>query len=427
MREAASQRRVRIATAGVLAVASPPVLAGLLPALEAGAAGLLQAALWLGWTLLAGAAYLWVERGRWRPIVLGGWSLALSAALFQLVGSMYLARSQAGVLQVDNLEFQFEVVLNSQGFRNVEFQRQKPPGVERTLFIGDSFVYGAAVPERETLPRILEAELPKATGTPQEWFNLGVNGANTFGYVQIARDFRGYETDRVLLGFYVDNDMSLLRKLPRRSAVEELSHRLVKRLRGLLPHPAADATAEPACIYPWVRDYSVDPAYVEHACSGRINPWFLRRHDESPDNHSYYEELGARFREHPVLGENILAIRDAFPGVPFGVVVFPSRYQVSADYFDELKKLGFRFRERAPVGTHPQQALFEYLEQHQIAFLDLLPAILTARQATGRDHYYRIDDHLNPAGNRLAAREIGAWLTSSGGPTSARSSSNGPD
>ena len=52
--------------------------------------------------------------------------------------------------------------LNTAGYRDVEHQKEKPPGVHRLVFVGDSFTYGAGVLFDDTYPKRTERALSMA-------------------------------------------------------------------------------------------------------------------------------------------------------------------------------------------------------------------------------------------------------------------------
>ena len=68
---------------------------------------------------------------------------------------------------------------NSRGLRERELPPQKPAGVRRVVFLGDSVTFGAGVRDDEPFPRLLEAAVNGAGGGPIETVNTGVVGYNT--------------------------------------------------------------------------------------------------------------------------------------------------------------------------------------------------------------------------------------------------------
>lgn len=332
-------------------------------------------------------------RTRWKLYLLLATSTLLALCLVELFLALAGDKLKAREFHVENYEFSFEVRLNSQGFRDREFRREKPPGVRRILLIGDSFVYGVGVEEELAIPNRLETQLNRSGQHRYEVFNLGIPGANPTGYADVARRFASYSPDLVLLGFYVDNDVSLGRHGPvgiRRSGLWRLFERVSN---GLF------AEAD----YTWARQYDVDPFYREKAVHGEINPLLLVRASSLEDEQAYYDNVAERFESNPAVGRKLLEIRETFADAAFLVVIVPSKYQTSPESIPELKKIGFHFRENRVADNKIQQALQRFFQENDVAFVDLLPAILDSRRQTGRSHYFTIDDHFNEFGYQVAA------------------------
>lgn len=356
--------------------------------------------LWIAWpvvvlggyaTLFRGAAVRGWMRARW-PSVLGvALVTVLSLAVAEVTVRVLGPRLQPREFEVENVEFSYHVSLNQERFRDGPFSRRRRAGTQRVLFIGDSFVYGAGVGQAETIPTLLEQQIPGL-----DVFNLGVTGASTFDYVTIARRFADYETDGVALGLYVDNDM-----YPAPAPRPRLQ------LWALFERVATELLAD--CPYPFVPLLHIDPAYERLACDGRINPHLASRAASAPTEAAWYAELLARWRTTPALRENILAVRDLFRTRPFLVVLFPSKYQLAAPYSPELLRLGFH-PGTVPVGDALQREMVAFLDSAGVASLDLLPVLRAARAAGEGDAYYAIDDHFNVHGNRLAARALEPWI-----------------
>jgi GDSL-like lipase/acylhydrolase family protein len=70
--------------------------------------------------------------------------------------------------------FRISVHINSKGLRDREYAYEKSPGTRRILVIGDSFVWGYGVEERETLAKVLETALSHV-----DVINGGVAGYGT--------------------------------------------------------------------------------------------------------------------------------------------------------------------------------------------------------------------------------------------------------
>lgn len=104
------------------------------------------------------------------------------------------------------------VQINSEGFRDIERQKEKPKSVLRIAALGDSYVEARQVDLAETFPAILETNLtvtcPSRT-TSYEVLNFGVSGFSTIQELLLLREKAwGYSPDIVLLAFTTGNDVS---------------------------------------------------------------------------------------------------------------------------------------------------------------------------------------------------------------------------
>ncbi len=103
---------------------------------------------------------------------------------------------------VENWEF----TVNSAGFRGKEFSVLRERRGPRVVFLGDSYTFGWAVNDSETLPAQLEARLARANGRVFECLNLGVPGYNTIQEAALLDvEIEALEPDLVVLD-YVMND-----------------------------------------------------------------------------------------------------------------------------------------------------------------------------------------------------------------------------
>lgn len=104
----------------------------------------------------------------------------------------------------------WEIRLNSQGFRDVEFPREKRSSAFRIVCIGDSWTFGANVGEERAYPQRLSAllgsEFPRAIF---EVLNLGVLGYSSYQGLELLRRRAGdLDPDIVVIGF-AENDASV--------------------------------------------------------------------------------------------------------------------------------------------------------------------------------------------------------------------------
>ena len=100
------------------------------------------------------------------------------------------------------------VTYNSQGWRDVDHDVEKPDGVFRILVLGDSFMEAYSVKLEDTFSRQVE-ELARATGKNVQVISMGVAGYGTLQEYLVYREIGHlYNPDLVLVGFYGLNDVS---------------------------------------------------------------------------------------------------------------------------------------------------------------------------------------------------------------------------
>jgi hypothetical protein len=102
-------------------------------------------------------------------------------------------------------EFSVDVTINSEGLRDVEHEREKPPGVFRILLLGDSYMEGIQVELEKTFPRLLERKL---SARRVEVINASTADWGTDNQLVYFRERgRAYSPDLVLLAFTTANDV----------------------------------------------------------------------------------------------------------------------------------------------------------------------------------------------------------------------------
>jgi hypothetical protein len=102
-----------------------------------------------------------------------------------------------------------EIRTNSEGFRDIERRRAKPPDSTRIVVLGDSFVEAVEVDSQATFPRLLEQRLTEGSCTRRfEVLNFGMRGYGTAQeYLLLEHRVLPYQPDIVVLAFFVGNDV----------------------------------------------------------------------------------------------------------------------------------------------------------------------------------------------------------------------------
>ncbi len=117
--------------------------------------------------------------------------------------------------------FVIHTTLNSLGCRDKEWAVEKPDGVRRIAFVGDSFSYGWGIERAEDrFPDRIQAMFDKRAPGTVEIMNVAKPGWDTGAQLQPIVDMiRLYEVDEVVL-CYVPNDIEKL--LPRTSEFDPI-------------------------------------------------------------------------------------------------------------------------------------------------------------------------------------------------------------
>lgn len=296
---------------------------------------------------------------------------------------------------VDGHEFKFTVSLNSHGFRDNEFIKQKSENAARIFLIGDSFVFGSAVDQKNTIGTLLEKKF-KEGGVDCEVYNLGVHGAGPLEYLNIVKQFKNYRPDAIIISFYVDNDIVQRPKKANFYAAIQYGILNLKIIRLIENHLSKNRK------YHIVEKYKIEDFYKRLCYEGKINPHILPRGTVG-DNQKYYDSMLEIFKKDPTTKESILAIRQLYSDLPVLLLINPSKFQVSSSYFELMRKIGLVFDKDEVINRKIQDAIISWAVENKIDYLDILPIMM---EDPNESFFYPIDTHYNLPGNRLVAEAI---------------------
>ncbi len=284
------------------------------------------------------------------------------------------------------------------------------------LILGDSFI----VP-RGMLGRIL-AERWAEDGVAVE--NLAHSGTGPFEYVsELERSIAEVEPDVVLLSYYVGNDLTDVQNHPswkapagggrRAVAIDRTSGLPVLRdlyafhyLRARVGRWLAGNLDEEA-----MREAGVSPELIRDARESAINPYLIQLAIHDPrhflDNVLVdREESREAWEQVRVLLDDVLETCRAH-GAQLKIVAHPHSIQVSRQHFGLLSAMTFEMSEETLGSSRAQELLADHCRSRDIPLLDLLPVL---RSAPGGPFYLEKDDHMNAAGNELAAEHVTRFL-----------------
>ena len=97
--------------------------------------------------------------------------------------------------------------VNSQGYRGPSHPFEKPPGTLRILLVGDSYTFGAGLPEDDTISAQLEDLLGTSSSRPVEVLNFGIPGMNLEETLEQYERFASQWEHDVVLYLLFANDL----------------------------------------------------------------------------------------------------------------------------------------------------------------------------------------------------------------------------
>jgi hypothetical protein len=273
-------------------------------------------------------------------------------------------------------EFSVEYVTNAQGLRdNAPHRLPKPAGVTRILVLGDSFAFGAGNDYDRIWPVVFERQLA-ARGYSVDVVKAGVSAYDTTREaLYLERLFPQYSPDIVLVAF-LPNDLFSNRPLAdRRTSVQQ---------------------GDPA-----VRSEEDEPFILHSVLLGRR---WLTSNDRlyvglysltSRSDYFANPDSALRMQQFDVT-ENLLAGIQQYcanRGAAFAVLSIPQQVQVLARAND----IGVRDFD----GDLVDREFSQFARRTGFDWIPALPSLVERYRAERRDLYYRVDGHLNSAGNRV--------------------------
>ncbi len=294
----------------------------------------------------------------------------------------------------------YDFNLNSQGFKDVEFEVKKPLDTYRILGIGDSFAFGV-VPYNYNYLTVLENQFNQA-GKTVEVINMGIPGMGPRDYLSIlSNEGLALNPDRVLLSFFIGNDFSdneLTKNIRRKhySYVVEFFRSLIK----------IQQNYEGTVFNPQKRG-----EYLDNQPTLSIDKFLEVEQERSIQyltDSSSQATFQSKFEDAINDIKKIKEICD-YRKIALTIVIIPDEVQVNPELqtqiigqleLNDSSLMDFQF---------PNRLLWEAFKQLDIDFIDLLDDFVVGSQKTRL--YKPFDTHWNIAGNQLAADRLQQHLT----------------
>ncbi len=256
-----------------------------------------------------------------------------------------------------NREFNVMVKINSMNLRDREYSLQKPEGIERIAVMGDSFVFGWGVENDEVFTEVLENQYLKNT----EVLNFGVSGYAAFQELErLKNEGLRFHPDKVLFFLYGTPE-------------------------GYVDYGAEQEEFQPTLKQKFVR-FLEKVSYLFVLIQEARG--YLQVSKFPPSDSAKFEEQVKKGWE--VLAE-LKALGDQNHFVPM-VVYIPTK-------------------DSAKIGKDPDASeVAEYCRERSLPFLDLTPMLHDSWIAKGKSPYFRIDDHWNREGHKIAAMALEQFL-----------------
>lgn len=285
---------------------------------------------------------------------------------------------------------------NGKGLRGPQLSYDKPPGVFRVLYLGDSVAFGYGIESYEdAFPYVVERNLESSTGLEVETVNSGVGGYSPWQeFVYLAGEGIRYEPDLIVVAFVL-NDVTEKFHLVRFGGQGE-GYQLTKSYYSWIDR-ILSRSGLAYRIRKITRDLKARRKFGENVQEGAAKQQMVDVEMlwKFPD----FEYVQTAWR---ITLENLQRIVDFSNErkIPVLLVVFPYEVQL-----EDAEKL-----------SAPQKELVGYANRHGIPCLDLLPVLREYRVEHGAPSPKLFLDHSHPTvlGHELAAGAIARTVFESG-------------
>ena len=317
------------------------------------------------------------------------------------------------------------IVINQYGYRDRNWDTNKPDGTQRIAFLGDSYLAGMEVAREDRVTEKLAALLqsPDNSVGDTEILNFGVTGFGTAQELETLRHrVKPFAPDKVVLFFYSGNDLHN-NSLELDPEPNRLHYQLDKdgQLERLPFHVSDNA------LKSWLRHYSRTYLFLRKHIKrlsaarkaltrlGLMQDTITEEEREAFEANPIHQLQGAPHlspmsdqvkRSWDLTAALLKAARDEAEtmGAQFGVVLVPTMQEILSIAPDDEQNWDM---------SQSISMLNRICENNDISVLDLSePFLASGNQEHIESAFWPIDGHWTPLGHTLAAEAIAAWLPS---------------
>lgn len=303
-------------------------------------------------------------------------------------------------------EWNVSVKINELGLRDQNYNLESDSNKKKILMLGDSFTFGHGVEEEESYVGILEELVSPDYNIINAGWASGYS--SDIGYIYLKEKGLQFKPDIVILGFFIGNDITDLKK---NEWIELNEMGLPKKIisnyhyideQGRLRSKGDENVIENN-PFPLIYGINVFLSYRSHTYiffKDRLKSLFYKLTGQEEDlgksiyGEVYYEPREVLWKkvENVLLGMNSLLKEN---GIDFVIVLIPSK-----DQFRKEKDESYNF-------TNPNDRIVSFGQENDLLIIDLLPYF---KEENIKKFYYKKDPHWNPYGHKFAAEKIYSGL-----------------
>lgn len=303
--------------------------------------------------------------------------------------------------------------LNREGLRGTDLPEEKPAGVRRLAFFGDSMIASVSLEESQTMAAQLERMLNQSSGnTRWEVLNCGICGSSTGQEMLLYREVVArYQPDIVLCGFFVGNDLTdnsrQLSNSPRIYFDLDSSGQLVQMPFSASRRAVSAWLNRYSRFYVWQRTAINRARHRMDGTLGVMTPGdWIYSSQESPEIVHAWDISAALLKQFSQEVER--------QGSLFAVVLIPSATSVCDDCFQVVKQRAGSQASQLQQ-DYPEQRLEAICRKSHIPFWSMTPDFRTAAphaNSTLADEQLFLAGvgHWNERGSTVAARSVHRFL-----------------